>query len=153
MGSFLSGRAAKHVSLPKILLLNAVAENSIILLLFLWRVKPDHNQTATLYIASSALGHCRGVFESQVPSCYSFLWPHGGRVAATSALYFASRAAGSCLMFLLDGVLYPVAQLAILVVALNLGVLLMVLALKIKDEGSRLRRKSVAEPLELSGLL
>merc|ERR1719427_742017 len=153
VGSFLSGQAAKKVSLSKILLFNTAAENLIILFLFLWKVPPENDQTAILYVTTAALGFGRGVFESQVPSCYSFMWPEGSRVAASSALYFASRATGSCIMFFLDGVLYPVAQLVVLVVSLNVGALLMVVALKIRDKDSRYSKEDASKSVHASVLL
>ena len=79
----------------------------------------------------------RAIFESQVPACYSVLWPEGEKIAAGNALYYVFRSLATCVMYLSNGFVLPVTQLVVLFVVLNFGAVCLMLALNLKKKKSR----------------
>ena len=61
----------------------------------------------------------RAIKESQLPACYSILWPEGDSIAASNALYYSFRSLATCLMFLSNGLVLPRNQLVVLFVVLR----------------------------------
>ncbi len=133
--SLLSGQLTKLLPVDIIILVAAACENAVLLALLLW--VPDGAVVWPYYALAGAMALTNGIIKSQTPSVYAMIWTEGDEVAASSALQSLWESGASCLLYGLSGFLYPISQLVLVLVSLNLGTATLLWAWRIRDRASR----------------
>jgi len=137
--SMLSGQLAKCLSIVQIIVAANILENGVLISLFVWT--PTQNASDEIfifYVIAAGMGFTNGVFKSQTPSVYSVIWTEPDEVAASSALQGLWEALAATILYGFSGIIYPISQLILVIVTLNLGTVTLVLAWRMKDRADRM---------------
>ena len=131
-GSYICSHLTKLLSIDKIIIFAAVIENIMFIILFSWTPYTNDKNIWIYYTISGCFGFTNGIIKGQVPSMYSLIWSDKNDVAATSALQGLWEASASTILYSLAGIIYPISQLILVTISLNLGLILLLWAWKIK---------------------